>query len=642
MGGDPLAFGSAWLFYRSPSSSVEDGHRTAQFSDKKGPQTRQKDMTISDLAHVQGKKAIAAMPTLTRDMIIVTFFGALAGLACYAMLEWITEIRGFDTVTLGASVFSACFFGGALTMTGPVHLVRSLLPAAGFGGVVTALVFWASFRFANAETFIETGHPFGVVFVLFVVALPFLIAGAAEEKSPRRYADLFDVSWGAVTRVIVSAAFTGLFWLLLFLSDALLQLVGITLIEALIDIDPAPPVITGAIFGLAIVVTHELSDMVSPQLVLRLLRLLLPMITVVVTVFVVAIPFRGLSNLFGSLSAGGVMIGMGMTATALVSAAIDRSSEQGVQRRWMKGFVQVLACLVPILGGLAIAAVWVRVLDYGWTPDRLAAATIAGTIFVYGLAYAGSVILRGDWAHRLRQGNIALALGVMAIFALWLTPVLNPQAISARSQVARLDAGEALAKLPVYEMAHEWGRAGAAEISMLKARFEATDESAKLRSISLALEADNSYDFEVGSKQASNNQLAVELDASMPVFPEGSALPSDVFSGTDYQLGEVFDVCLPKDTSGDQDCVLISIPEGENQKAHFVLFSRIREVQQVMWTFTEADAKTTIGPRQYILLSDAAKQDLLKGVYTVGPPRWSSVQIDGENVHLQPWSSPKE
>lgn len=579
------------------------------------------------------------MPNLTRDMIVVTLFGALAGLACYALFEWITEVRGFDTLTLGVSVFATCFFAGALTMTGPVHLGRSLVPAAGFGVGVTALILWASLRFLDAETFIETGHPIGVIFVLFVIALPFLTAGAIAGKSPRRYADLFDVSWGAVTRVIVSAAFTGLFWLLLFLSDALLQLVGITLIEALIDIDPAPPVITGAIFGLAIVVTHELSDMVSPQLILRLLRLLLPMITFVVTVFVIALPFRGLSNLFGSLSAGGVMIGMGMTAITLVSAAVDRSPEQGVQRRWMKGFVQVLACLVPILGGLAISAVWVRVQDYGWTPDRLVAATIAGVIFAYGVVYAGSVLLRGDWSHRLRQGNIALALGVMAILALWLTPALNPQAISARSQVARLDAGEAMAKLPLYEMAHRWGRAGQEHVSLLKARFEAEGHTTGLHLISKAQEAANSYEFEVDTAQANNSQQALELDTSLPVFPEGSALPSEVFSGTDYQLSEVFDVCLPRDERAAKNCVLIFVPGDGDQKPHFVLFSRIQDTQQVIWTFTKEDAKATIGPRQFIMLSVAAKQDLLNGVYTVGAPRWSSVQIGGDNVHPAPWSS---
>lgn len=582
---------------------------------------------------------MAAMPTLTRDMTVVTVFGALAGLAFYAMLEWITEIRGFDALTLGASVFAVCFFGGALTMTGPVALTRSLAPAAGFGAVVTALILWASLRFVDAEMFVETGHPIGVIVVLFVIALPFLTTATAAEKSPKRYADLFDASWGAVTRVVVSGAFTGLFWILLFLSDALLQLVGITVIEALIDIDPAPPVITGAIFGLAIVVTHELSDMVSPQLILRLLRLLLPMITVVVGIFVIALPFRGLSNLFGSLSAGAVMIGMAMTATSLVSAAIDRSSQQGVQRPWMRAFAQVLACLVAVLGGLAITAVWVRVQDYGWTPDRLVAATIACVIFVYGLVYAGSVLLRGDWAHRLRQGNIALALGVLAILALWLTPVLNPQAISARSQAARLDAGEALAKLPLYEMAHDWGRAGMAQISLLKAKLEIAENAEGLSLIAKAQEAATSYDYALETTAITDGQRALGLDTEVLVFPVGSAIPSEVFSGAGYQIGDVLNACLPDDKREEKNCVLISVPEEDDQVAHFVLISYIAAEEQSMWTFTAEDAKNSIGPRQFISLSDAAKQDLLNGVYALGAPRWSSVQIGGENVHPRPWGS---
>ena len=578
------------------------------------------------------------MTTLTRDMIIVTLFGALAGLACYAMFEWITEIRGFDTLTLGASVFAACFFSAALTMTGPVSLLRSLAPAAGFGAAVTALVLWASLRFADAEQFVETVHPFGVIFVLFVIALPFLITATARDTSSRRYADLFDVSWGAVTRIIVSCAFTGLFWVLLFLSDALLKLVGITVIEALIDIDPAPTVITGAVFGLAIVVTHELSDMVSPQLILRLLRLLLPMITVVVTVFVVALPFRGLSNLFGSLSAGAVMIGMAMTATSLVSAAIDRSSDQGVRRPWMRAFVQVLACLVPVLGGLAIAAVWVRVQDYGWTPDRLAAATIAGVIFVYGLVYAGSVLLKGDWAHRLRQSNIALALGVAAILAIWLTPILNPQAISARSQMARFEAGEALEKLPIYEMTHKWGRAGAEQIARLKEGLETTGDTEGLSLIAKAQKAENSYMFEMEAAEATNAQRAVELDAALPVFPANSALPSEVLPSSDHQISEIFNICLPDEENAEANCVLISVPARDDQPAHFVLIAYLQEAQQFMWTFPKDEATDSIGPRQFIKLSEAAKRDLRAGVYTLGAPRWSSVQIGGENVHPRPWA----
>jgi len=578
------------------------------------------------------------MTVQNRDKIILTIFGALSGLAFHALIYWLPKIRDLDSLTLWVTVFFICFFGGALTMAGPVNLKRSLMPVAGFGAVVATLIFWASLRFTDAEKFIETGHPFGVVFVMFVIIVPFLIATISTGSLSRKYTDLFDALWGAVTRVVVSSAFTGIFWLLLLLSDALLELVGITLIEMLIDIDGVPPVLTGAVFGLTIVVVHELSDMISPQLILRLLRLLMPMITVVVAIFVVALPFRGLSNLFGSLSAGGVMMGMGLVAIGLVSATIDRTSAHGVQRSWMKGFVQVLACLVPILGGLAIAAVWVRVQDYGWTPNRLAAATIAITVFTYGLVYAGSILRRGDWGHRLRHGNIALAQGVLVVLALWLTPLLNPQAISARSQVARLDAGETLDKLPIYEMAHDWGHASASQVAELGERFEANGNTEGQEMIADVQAATNRWVFNSILAQVEADKRTLELDTALIIYPKGSVLPSEVLSGFDYRRREIFDICLGVDVPQSDNCVLISIPASDGQEEHFVLFTGIKTERQTVWTFNRDDGEPYRRNSESITLSDAATSDLLNGVYTIAPPRWSSVQLDGVNVHPNPWT----
>ena len=42
--------------------------------------------------------------------------------------------------------------------------------------------------------------------------------------------------------------------------------------------------------------------------------------------------------------------------------------------------------------------------------------------------------------ERIRQGNIRVALGIIVLAALWLTPVLNAERISAQSQLARFEA----------------------------------------------------------------------------------------------------------------------------------------------------------------------------------------------------------
>jgi len=51
-------------------------------------------------------------------------------------------------------------------------------------------------EFGTTEAFINTGHPFTVIFVLFVIAIPFLIAGTQRTTSFRKCADLFDGAWG--------------------------------------------------------------------------------------------------------------------------------------------------------------------------------------------------------------------------------------------------------------------------------------------------------------------------------------------------------------------------------------------------------------------------------------------------------------
>ncbi|MEP5760201.1 MAG: DUF4153 domain-containing protein [Litoreibacter sp.] len=572
------------------------------------------------------------MPTRTREIIILTMFGALAGLAFYSLFEWMNIARGFSTVTLGITVFAVCFFGGALKMTGPIPLKDTLLPVAGFSVVVSGLILWASLRFPDAQAFLDTGHPFAVVAVIFLIGIPFLVAAIQPDASPANYVDLFDISWGAITRLLVSAAFTGMFWLLLLLSNQLLSLVGISVIEIMIEADAVPAVLTGAVFGMAIAVAYELSEMFSPQLILRLLRLLMPMITTVVAIFVAALPFRGISNLFGELSAGAVMMGMGLIATSLVSASIDRTSAQGVQRKWMKGFVQLLAYLIPILGGLSIAAVWLRIDDYGWTPDRLVAITVAFIVLAYGIVYTFAVLRRGNWDDRLRQGNIALALGVVSITALWLTPVLNPQAISTKSQIARLDSGESLDKLPLYEMAHDWGHAGTSEFSKLKARFEASDDAEALEIIAAAQSATYRYQFSRRKRDQEREQQIARLDDVIIVHPNRDILPSELFIGAPSSYQPIIHNCL----GNDQNCVLISVPKIEEQAAHFILFTNLDNERSTMWSFTRKSAEETFNRSRQIKLDPATKQDLRNGVYTIGRPRWSSVQLEGVNIHRGP------
>ncbi|MBT8409751.1 MAG: DUF4153 domain-containing protein, partial [Alphaproteobacteria bacterium] len=393
---------------------------------------------------------------------------------------------------------------------------------------VATLVTLASYRFKTIDDFLESFPLFAALLCLFALPGPFLITGLRDGLI-FDYASLFDEAWQAVVRISAAFVFQGVFWALLLLSSALLGLVGLDFIEDLFELDGAVPVLSGIVVGLAIAVANELSDYVSPSLVLRLLRLLLPVLAVVVAIFVAALPLRGLSGLFGNLSAAATLMGMSFVGLTLISVTLDRDAEEEAGSGTLRLSVQVMALLLAVIGLLACYAVWLRVDQYGWTPARLAAMAGAVIAALYGLAYAAAIVLRGAWSQRIRQINVAMALITVAIAALWLTPLLNPERISSNHQIARFERGEITAEaLDLWTIRNDWGRAGTAAIARLSdpAHPRAGDLEPRLALLDSAASA---YEFQSAVPPESLAADIETLRGMLAVTGEADALPEAFF-----------------------------------------------------------------------------------------------------------------
>ena len=121
--------------------------------------------------------------------------------------------------------------------------------------------------------------------------------------------------------------------------------------------------------------------------------------------------------------------------------------------RWMKmtarwcadGFCAAaprrLALILPVLAVLGALGLRQQVLRDGWTPWSLASVLTTAVALGYGAIYAGAVIWPGPWRARVRRGNIVMALLVILIAALWMTPVLNAPKIAAQDILARYTSG---------------------------------------------------------------------------------------------------------------------------------------------------------------------------------------------------------
>jgi hypothetical protein len=270
--------------------------------------------------------------------------GAAAGGSLYALAEILDGDLLGERLALALAAFTASFFFGVLGMAGPLRIDRAAIRAAGLAMIVAGLISLAGQRFDTIDELANSPVPGTAVFVLTTIPLPFLIAAAGPGW--RDYPCLFTHAWGIFVRYSLAWAFVGVVWGVILLSDALFGVVGLTVIEDLLDIDIVPWLITGTVLGLALAVVQELADVVTPYLVLRLLRLLVPVVLVVLAVFVLALPMRGLSGLFGGLSVAATLLAMTAAAATLITSAVDQDDLGATEPVVMRRATQALA-LIP-------------------------------------------------------------------------------------------------------------------------------------------------------------------------------------------------------------------------------------------------------------------------------------------------------
>ncbi len=468
------------------------------------------------------------LDTQAAGRLRMALIGGIAGLSAWALDDILTDVIA-DRYLAVVALFVMGGFGALLALIGSVRLVHASI--AGFSlSVLAALGLWSWLERFPDLTRTDPGLAVVAIATLFVVGLPFLGAGLQAPGGWRDYVRLFALAWGIVVRYAAALLFVGLFWLVVFLSDALLQLAGIDMLERLYDRALPRAVLTGLVFGLALAVVHELSDALSPDLLLRLMRLLLPILVAVSGVFLLALPLRGLSEAFGTLSAAATLMAVTIAGLTLVTATVDASDSEAVLRGLPAGAARAMALLSPILAGVALYAVWLRVGQYGWTPERLAALCAAGLLTLYGLAYAGAVLVGRGWARRIRDTNIVMALAPLALSLLWLSPMLNAQRIAAGSQVARFADGRLpLADLPLSEMAHRWGHAGLAALEDLEAMEERPDHAVLVARIAAARDAGRGP-VPAGTEDVRTARLT-SVAGALIVRPTGRDLPARFLDG---------------------------------------------------------------------------------------------------------------
>ena len=463
--------------------------------------------------------------------IVLCGLGTGSALALWVLSENWNNPAIPPAVMLALVVFVLVYSSVSLVLVGPVTVSRALLAGLWLALPITFLVTLAGFRHVQSTDLLDEPVTLAVAAVLVAVSTPFVLVRCTQKSRWLDYTQLFDAAWTIFVRYLAAWVFAGVFWMVLFLSNQLLKLVDVQVIEFILRRDWLVFGLTGGMLGLGMAVVFELRDTISPHVILRLLRLLVPVILLVVVVFLGAALVQGQAELFAEFSAAGILMGAAIVSITLVNTALDRSDRFAVTSRGLKTATRILAMVLPLLAALAVWAVVVRVRQYGWTPDRILACCTALFLLMYGIVYFVSAVSGSDWMSRIRRANTAMALLIIAIAVLWMTPALNVYRISINSQVNRFVSGQStLDQLPFWEMAKEWGNAGHRGLDQLSKMTGHKDFQELRERIENAKNSDGRYEFRAAGRDREAEKLAAELSEKLLVLPGNGRVEPGVFA----------------------------------------------------------------------------------------------------------------
>ncbi len=376
---------------------------------------------------------------------------------------------------------------------------------------------------------------FIAVAVLLFIAHHLVQPAEAVRRPVAPYADYFDLAGTNAVRLALSLAFTGAFWLLLFLAGALFKLIGIEAIQKLTQETAFAFPATGLMFAAAVHTAVQLTE-ARAGLVrgvrtvgLTLLAWLSPLMVVTAAGFLATLPFTGLAPLWSTKAATALLLAAAAALIILINAAYQDGAEPPhAIPAWAARIASVL--LIPIVA-LAGYALWLRIDQYGLTPDRVFAAAYLVVAIGFTLGYAVAALKPGPWMKPLEPTNLIMAVVVVLLLIALFTPIADPARLSVGSQVARLEAGKVSAqKFDFQFLRFESGRYGRDALTKLKASRDA--EIAKRAGEALA------------QKEKTYAQAKRGPDfTNMTVYPAGKPLPAS-FRDQDWTAAGSDSTCL--------------------------------------------------------------------------------------------------
>lgn len=469
----------------------------------------------------------------------------------------------------------------------------------------------------------------------FFIAQALVLAGSMDQRRIARYPTYFEMAWKLFIQLAFSTLFVGALWAVLWLGASLFMLVQLDFLKELLQQSWfVIPVIAFA-FSCAMHITDVRPALVRGirALLLVLLSWLLPLATLMVAVFLLMLPWTGLSLLWETRHATAVLLGAAAALVILINAAFQNGEVGARVARAVRISARLAAlCLLPLIT-IAVYALGLRVGDYGWTTDRISAAACLLVASCYALGYAWAACRRTDWLAGIAGVNVATAFVILAVLLALFSPLADPARLSVNDQMGRLAAGKVGAEQFDFDyLRFDGARYGIAALARLKAYAGADAEAVREKAM-LALKKEKRWPPAVAQV------TPVDVAANIRVWPATARLP-DAFIRADWARHErqwELPLCLRQKGKA---CDAYPIDFSGDGEPEVLVVGSERHMGAALMMESEAGRWDVAGNLPRGLAGCATlREQLIAGNFQVIAPRVGDLDIAGQRIEINRWTS---
>jgi hypothetical protein len=284
----------------------------------------------------------------------------------------------------------------------------------------------------------------GAVAALFLIT-PFIQIFLRTGRRVYPYEELFSGFWNNLFTVAIGGMVIGAFWAVILLWSELFKLIDVTFFEDVFTGAAFVCLCLATVFGYALALGREWEKLAatSRNVLLSVLKALMPLLAIIALLFLVSLPFTGLQPLWDTRHASATLLALiGVTILFFNGAYQDGLGDPPYSPS-IRRLVEAALVAIPVLAAITFYALYLRIDQYGLTLGRFYGVLFAAAGMLCGLGYAVAVFRKsGAWMDAVPKVNMRMAWMVVVCAVLSHTPLLDPMRWSARNQFRRISAGD--------------------------------------------------------------------------------------------------------------------------------------------------------------------------------------------------------